>query len=163
MYFLLARLRYSPQAGPWVQMQHNVCSPTPAELQCTVISQPPAAGHCCGLRVLQTEGREMWNWSWIVIASQTLFHTLQLCNLDTAEWAQSRSTSHTQRLVSVDQLTGDEMGPQWHLLALCCHCEVRCGLWASGFVLATLASTHICPLRKKTASKLTDLGLKLAI
>ncbi|XP_028441484.1 coiled-coil domain-containing protein 33 isoform X3 [Perca flavescens] len=48
-------LWYSLQAGPQVQMQHNVCSPTPAELPCTVIPEPPAARHCCGLRVLQTE------------------------------------------------------------------------------------------------------------
>ncbi|KAK1887831.1 Phosphoenolpyruvate carboxykinase [GTP], partial [Dissostichus eleginoides] len=43
-------LWYSLQAGPRDQMQFNICSPTPAELQCTVISEPRAAGHCCGLR-----------------------------------------------------------------------------------------------------------------
>lgn len=87
MYFLLAGLGYSPQTGPWVQMQYNVCSPTPREPQCTVISEPPAAGHCYDLRVLQTEGRRRAE---LVLNNNSFtdtFHTLPLCSLHTDAWA----------------------------------------------------------------------------
>lgn len=84
--FLLAGLWYSLQTGPQVQTQHNVCSPTPAELQRYSHFWAPCCWvYCCDLRVLQTEG-----WDELVLTSNSFtdsFYTLQMCSLDAVAWA----------------------------------------------------------------------------
>lgn len=80
----------------------------------TVIPEPPAPGHCCGLRVLQTEGKERVE----VVQNSNSFtdtcHTLQQFRHSSVSIPSQRRSpvSLPQRLVSVDQVTGDAMGPQ---------------------------------------------------
>lgn len=84
-------------------MQRNVCSPAPGELQRTVISEPPplAAGHCCGLRVLQAEGTGSVE---LVLNSNSF--------TDTSHTEQhERGAAYAEVSVLV-QLTGGEVGPQ---------------------------------------------------
>lgn len=84
IYFLLAVQCYSPQAGPLVQMQHNVCR---QGCSSTVISEPPpAAGNVVvSENCRQTEGTGSVE---LVLNSNSCtdsFCTLQLCSLGTAE------------------------------------------------------------------------------
>lgn len=109
---------------PWFRssLMHAVL-----QQSCSVQSfpTPPAAGHCFVLRVLQTEGMGRVE----LVLNSNIYtdtcHTFQLCSLDTAMLASryrgnlSALLGCTQRLVSVNQLTGGGTAPQRHLVASC--------------------------------------------
>lgn len=155
MCLLLTGLWYSLQTGPRVRTQHHVCRPTPAERQCPVICEPPAAGDCCGLRVLQTEDWEVWTVPWIVISFTDTFHTWKLCSWDAAEWAES--LTHRGWCPSA--------GERWNGATVtsggfvCSLCDVL--LCSSGLVLTTLTITNT--LSSQNGHPVILFRLKLAI
>lgn len=107
-------------------MQHNVCSPTPAELQQYSNFRAPRRRALLWFESIADSG--MANVE-LVLNSNSFtdtFHTLQLCSLDTAEWATpfiEAVLTHTEVSVGWSANMG-EMGPQWHLVALYCHSVV---------------------------------------